>query len=88
MASSPENSMVEMEMKLGDKVEPSKMQNGAPPIVIQVQPSGYVKLTTPDEIKEFEGLMHQIYGHRLAIHAGAVACETCSGGCTDDCGML
>lgn len=75
-------------MKFGDKVDPSKMQKGAPPVVIQVQPTGYVKLSTSEEIKEFEGLMQQIYGHRLAIHASAHACETCSGGCTDDCGML
>ena len=73
-------------MKFGDKVDQSAITQGAPPIVIQLQPTGYVKLNTPDEIKHFENMMHAVYGHRLAIHSSMHACETCSGGCTDDCG--
>lgn len=73
-------------MKFGDKVEQSAITQGAPPIVFQLQPTGYVKLNTPDEIRNFENMMHAIYGHRLAIHSGMHACETCSCG-TDDCGV-
>jgi len=74
-------------MKFGDKVDPGAITHGAPPIVIQVQPTGYVKLSAPDEIRDFENMMHAAYGHKLGIHSGLHACETCSGGCTDDCGV-
>ena len=74
-------------MKFGDKVEQSAITQGAPPIVIQLQPTGYVKLNTPDGVKNFETMMHALYGHKLPIHQGLNGCETCSGGCTDDCGF-
>jgi hypothetical protein len=72
-------------MKLGDKVDPSRITPGLPPVILQAQPSGYVKFTERDEIKEFETMARQLFGIELgSIQA---ACETCSGGCSDDCGI-
>ncbi|HLJ53106.1 MAG TPA: hypothetical protein VKT24_06950 [Rhizomicrobium sp.] len=72
-------------MKFGDKVDPTAITHGAPPIVIQVQPTGYVKVNTPDEIRQFENMMHEVYGRKFALHSSMHFCETCSCG-TDDCG--
>jgi hypothetical protein len=72
---------------LGKKIDKSKMTTGVPPVVLQAQPDGFIKLSTPDELKQWEEDVKNFYG--IAIDASRVqACETCSGGCSDDCGMM
>ena len=75
-------------MKFGDRVDEKLMTRGTPPVVLQLQPSGYIKLEKPEQIKVFEEMMHSLYGKSLNVGSGGLhACETCSAGCTDDCGM-
>ena len=74
-------------MKFGDKVDDKLITKGVPPIVLQVQPTGYVKLEKPEEIRAYEAMMHAIYGKSISVGGGMHACETCSAGCSDDCGQ-
>ena len=80
-------------MKIGDVVRPDHIKPGLPPIVVQVQPTGYVEITKPDELKQFEAHVQEIYGIKfdhaeLKARAGVTAlCETCSC-CSDDCGYM
>jgi hypothetical protein len=76
-------------MEFGDKIDEARMTKGVPPLVMQVQPSGFIPLEKPEEIKAFESMMQAVYGKRLDVaRTGLHACETCSAGCTDDCGMM
>ena len=76
-------------MKFGDKVDSKRMTQGSPPVVLQVQPQGFVKLSTPEELRDFEQMMQELHGSRVDVSkSGLNACETCSAGCSDDCGMM
>jgi hypothetical protein len=46
----------------GDSVDRSKIKNGAAPILFQVQPDGYVKLTSEAEIRDWERRLKEMYG--------------------------
>lgn len=76
-----------MGTKIGDSVVKTKIKKGVPPIVFQLQVTGYIRLSKPEELAQWEKDVKLIHG--VSIKAGSVhACETCSGGCSDDCGML
>jgi hypothetical protein len=75
--------------KLGSKVTKAQQQSGPPPVILQAQPTGHIVLTTPAEIAQWEKDVHDFYGLNLKVAAGGMrACETCSGGCSDDCGLM
>jgi hypothetical protein len=76
-----------MAYKIGDTVKASNITKGVPPIVLQLQPTGYIALKKPDELKQWEEDVKRFHGVSLS-GSNVHACETCSGGCTDDCGML
>jgi hypothetical protein len=62
---------------------------GKPPVVLQTQPYGYVRLETPEQLKQWEEDLRTFYGISIDASAmGGRACETCSCCCTDDCGIL
>jgi hypothetical protein len=73
--------------KIGELVATNRIKSGLPPVVLQVQPTGYVEVTKPEELKEFEDNLHSLYGIKLDPALRGVACETCSC-CSDDCGYM
>lgn len=76
-----------MSTKIGSPLEKREINKSIPPIVFQLQVNGYIPLTKPEELKQWEEDV-KLY-HGVSIKAGSVhACETCSAGCSDDCGML
>jgi hypothetical protein len=75
--------------KLGTSIAHSKVAAGPPPVVLQAQATGHIVLSTPSEIAQWEADVKSFYGLNLKIaNSGMHACETCSGGCSDDCGMI
>ncbi|MCI0358480.1 MAG: hypothetical protein L0211_08360 [Planctomycetaceae bacterium] len=74
-------------MKLFDKVDPSVMKKGAPPIVFYPVPEGQIVFKTMEELKAWEEEVRARLGVQLKASLGS-ACETCSCGCTDDCGVV
>jgi hypothetical protein len=75
--------------RLGQKVNLSQAEKGIPPVVFAVQPTHYFKLESPDEIKQWEEDLRNFYG--ISLDRSGLAghgCETCSAGCTDDCGLI
>ena len=75
--------------RIGDTVAKEAMTKGVPPVVLQLQPTGYIALTKPEDLKHWEEDIKRFHGVGLrASSLGARACETCSCGCSDDCGML
>jgi hypothetical protein len=62
---------------------------GKPPLVLQTQPYAYIPLEQPEQLKQWEADLRGFYGISVdASELRGVACETCSCGCTDDCGLL
>ena len=74
-------------MKIGDFVSNDRINVGLPPVVLQVQPTGYVQVTKPEELKEFEQNILELYGIRVDAKAVQTMCETCSC-CSDDSGYI
>ena len=75
--------------KLGTTVAAAKQTAGVPPVILQAQANGYVKLSTPAEIAQWESDVKSHYGLSINVAGtGMHACETCSGGCSDDCGLI
>lgn len=76
-------------LEKGARIGGKEIQFGAVPIVLQTQSFGYVVLDKPEELRQWEEDLQNFYGVSLdASNLGGRACETCSAGCTDDCGML
>ena len=75
-----------MSTKVGTPLGETKITKGSP-LVFQLHVDGYIPLTKPEELKQWEEDVKLFHG--ISIKAGGVAaCETCSGGCSDDCGMM
>jgi hypothetical protein len=78
-------------MAIGQKAVATggEIQVGRPPVVLQTQSYGYVVLDKPEQLKQFEQDLRNFYGISLdASGFSGRACETCSCGCSDDCGLL
>lgn len=71
-------------LKLFEKVDPSIIKKGAPPIVFHPVPDGYIVFKTQDELKAWEDEVRTRLGVQLKGTVGT-ASESCSAGCTDDC---
>jgi hypothetical protein len=66
---------------LGKKVDPQKVIKGKPPVILRLQPSGFVKIETPEEIRQWEKDVRNFFG--ISIDAsGMVPCETFENGCS------
>lgn len=73
--------------KFGEPIsDKSKMKAGSPPILFQMQPEGYVKLSSAADIKDWEDRLKQFYGIDRKTLGNVEPLDTCSGGCYDDCG--
>ena len=73
---------------LGTKVANAAVVKGRPPLILQVQPDSYVIMKTPDQLRQWENDVKQFYGVAVSPSGGFQAAETCSGGCSDDCGII
>jgi hypothetical protein len=73
----------------GEKVAGVDIKIGTPPVVLQTQAYAYIPLERPEELSQWEEDLRRFYG--VSADASALrgrACETCSCGCSDDCGFL
>lgn len=73
---------------LGEGVETlSKISSDlAPPVILRAQPDSFIRLHTPEELREWEEAVRATTG--LVIDASRMsgsASESCSCGCSDDC---
>jgi len=73
--------------KIGTLVAQDRIKPGLPPVVLLVQPNGYVEVTKPEELKEFEQHIQELYGFKIDRSQVRTLCETCSC-CSDDCGYM
>ena len=73
--------------KIGEAIEKLHVKSGTPPVVFQLQPTGYVAVSKPEELEHWEKDVKSLYGITLS-HKGVHACETCSCCQSDDCGLL
>lgn len=72
---------------IGTVVKKARAKKGRPPVVLQLQPDSFIPVTSPADLRQWEADVKKFYG--VSINATDVrACETCSGGCSDDCGMM
>ena len=71
-------------VKLFEKIDPSRMTRGAPPIVFHPVPDGHIVFKTNDELKAWEDEVRGRLGVQLKGTLGS-ASESCSAGCSDDC---
>jgi hypothetical protein len=82
-----EEERAKAKLRLFDKVDPKAMKKGAPPIVFYPTPEGQIVFKTQEELKAWEEEVRARLGVNLNARLGS-ACETCSCGCTDDCGVM
>jgi hypothetical protein len=71
-------------VQLFEKVDPSKITRGAPPIVFYPVPDSHIVFKTQEELKAWEDEVRSRLGVELRGQLGT-ASESCSGGCSDDC---
>jgi hypothetical protein len=73
---------------IGAKIDMKMAKIGAPPVVLQAQAIGYIVLTKPEELKQWEEDLRMTTGISLdSSNLVGIAAETCSGGCSDACDM-
>lgn len=74
--------------KLGTKVSAKSTKKGVPPVVFTAQVTSYVRITKPEQLKQWEKDLRDFYGIKSPL-GGLVGAgtESCSGGCSDDCDM-
>jgi hypothetical protein len=66
-----------------------RIRPGRPPVVLQVQAHAYIPLDQPEQLKQWETDVRTYYGISVdASNLAGNACETCSYGCSDDCGLM
>lgn len=71
-------------VRLFEKVDPSVIKKGAPPIVFYPVPDGHVVFETQAELKAWEDQVRTRLGLQLKGSLGTSS-ESCSAGCSDDC---
>jgi hypothetical protein len=72
--------------KFGERIDQKRMTQGRPPVLFQLQPEGYIKLESKQEIMDWEEKLKQFYGIDAKTLGNITPLDTCSGGCADDCG--
>ncbi|UVS81366.1 hypothetical protein [Actinokineospora sp. UTMC 2448] len=79
-----------MTFTLGDPVpDKREVKQMAPPVVLRAQPDSFIPLESPEDLRAWENAVRQTTGVKIdAANLRGTACETCSAGCTDDCGMM
>jgi hypothetical protein len=68
---------------------PKNITKGSPPLILHAQVDGFVKLTTPAELKEWQDDLKTHFGITMdASNLAGIAGECCCGGCSDMCDLL
>ncbi|KOG13982.1 hypothetical protein ACFQ6B_03560 [Streptomyces wedmorensis] len=71
------------EFRLGDRIDEStEFVNTPPPVVFKTQPTGYVRLKSPEELRAWEEAVRLTTG--LEIVADSLAGHVCESGCEVD----
>lgn len=71
---------------LGERVDDSRLEKKAPPVVMEAQPDSFIRLETPEEVRAWEVAVRQTTGLEFSGNdLGAVRSEGCSNGCSDKC---
>jgi hypothetical protein len=71
-------------LQLFEKVDPSRVTKGAPPIVFYPVPDSHIVFKTQEELKAWEDHVRTRLGVQLRGSLGS-GTESCSAGCSDDC---
>lgn len=85
IAQAPEKAPQAKTLKLFDKVDPSMITKGAPPLAYYPVPDGRIVFKTQEQLDAWQSEIRARLGVDLDGKLG-LAAETCSAGCTDDCG--
>jgi hypothetical protein len=72
--------------KFGDKIDPKQMKVGKPPLLFQLQPDGYIEVTSNAAIKDWEEGLKKYYGLDAKAFGKIRRLMTCSNQEWDDCG--
>jgi hypothetical protein len=75
-------------MKIGEKFDRERMKTDAKPVVLMMQPEGYIEVRGPEELRQWEENARALTGVSIAAPQGLRAATTCSAGCADDCGVM
>ncbi|WEF32396.1 hypothetical protein [Pseudoduganella chitinolytica] len=75
-------------MKLGDKFDQERMKTDGKPVVLMMQPQGYIEVRGPEELRQWEENARTLTGVAIGAPQGLRAATTCSYGCADDCGVM
>jgi hypothetical protein len=73
--------------KIGSILDPKRVETGTPPVIFQAQVTGFVRLTTPKELKQWEEDLKTYYGLSLDA-SGLAAGSTCECSCAGQGGRL
>ena len=73
--------------KIGSILDPKRVETGTPPVIFQAQVTGFVRLTTPEELKQWEEDLKTYYGLSLDA-SGLAAGSTCECSCAGQGGRL
>jgi hypothetical protein len=79
----------QVDTALGSFPDKKKIKSGGSPIILQAQVNGFVSLSTPEELKQWQADLKRTTGISLdASGMAGIAGECCCGGCSDMCDML
>jgi hypothetical protein len=86
---SKESTAIGTPIRFGEGDSGRAVRSGVPPVVLQAQAYGFVPLETPEQLRQWESDARLFYGIDVdASRLAGVAAETCSCGCSDDCGLM
>jgi hypothetical protein len=67
----------------------NKIMKGKAPVILQAQVDGFVPLSTPEELKQWQEDLKKLTGISLdTSNLVGIAGECCCGGCSDMCDLL
>jgi hypothetical protein len=79
----------QVDTAIGSFPDAKKIRTGKAPIILQAQIDGFVPLSTPAELKQWQDDLKRMTGISLdASGMAGIAGECCCGGCSDMCDML
>lgn len=74
----------ERHIKLFERVDPSLVTKGAPPVAFYPVPDSYIEFKDPEQLRAWEAEVRSRLGVKFKgdLSSGS---ESCSAGCSDDC---
>ena len=75
--------------KFGASLDNKNLQKNPLILTLQMPTQGYVEVTSPDDINDWEERVQEFYGiDPKKLGPNITRADTCSGGRLDDCGYL